>query len=175
MFSSFTLFYHLLLEAGLILGLIWRGEYHIPLLFPLIRLACARPVLHELSVQGHCCIEGTKISGLDEPLFFKDITHAHRWQGKNGRGTGTEGVSAERGYQSASQAACYDSEKPSAAGESFSSAKGKPLTPMLIYSCYMIPRDRAWPTERPNSLFRTFRDEKGEGLRSDGRRQGETW
>lgn len=67
-----------------------------PLLFPLIRLICARAVLHKLSVQGHCCIEGTKISGLDEPLFLKDITHAHRWQGKNGRGAGAEGVSAER-------------------------------------------------------------------------------
>lgn len=175
MFRSFTLFCHLLLEAGLTLDLIWRGEYHIPLLFSRIRLICARAVLHELSVQGHCCIEGTKISELDEPLFFKDITHAHRWQGKNGRGARTEGVSAERGYQSALQAACYDSENTSAAGESFSNAKGKLLTPTLIYSCYMIPRDRGWPTGRPNSLFRRFRGEKGKSLRSDGMRQGEIW
>lgn len=59
--------------------------------------------------------------------------------------------------------------------EIFSSVKGKPLTPVLIYSCYMIPRDRGWPTGRQNSLFRTFRNEKGESFRSDGRRQGEIW
>ena len=55
--------------------IIWREEYHI--LFPLTRLLCTRAVLHKLPVQGYCCIEGTKISGLDEPLFFKDVTHAH--------------------------------------------------------------------------------------------------
>lgn len=69
MLRTFTLFCHLLLEAGLILDLIWKGEYHVPLLLPLIRLVCAR-ALHEFSAQGHCCIEGPKISGLDEHLFF---------------------------------------------------------------------------------------------------------
>lgn len=92
-----------------------------------------------------------------------------------GRMAGEPGVSAERGYQSALQEAYYDSENTSAAGESFSSAKGKPLTPMLIYSCYIIPRDRGCPNGRPNSLFRRFRDEKGEGLRSDVMRQSEIW
>lgn len=60
----------LLLQARLILDIIWKGEYHIPLLLPRIRLVCARAVLHEFSAMGHCCIEVPRISGLDKPLFF---------------------------------------------------------------------------------------------------------
>lgn len=40
------------------------------------------------------------------------------------------------------QAACYGSETISVAGESFSHAKGKPLTPMLVILGFMVPRDR---------------------------------
>lgn len=43
--------------------------------FILIRLACARAVLHEFSAQGHYCIKGPKIS---RRSVFKDIIHARR-------------------------------------------------------------------------------------------------